>query len=50
MADGLLTVLSGPVSGWPESSATPDGTRQRWATGLGANRRQWELQCRSSPP
>ena len=38
-----LIVLDGPVAGWPEAAATPDGMRQRWATGEGAGRRQWEL-------
>jgi hypothetical protein len=39
-----LAVLDGPVSAWPEASTSLDGTRLRWATGLGAARRQWELQ------
>jgi hypothetical protein len=39
-----LAVLDGRVSTWPESTTSIDGTRLRWATGLGAARRQWELQ------
>ncbi len=41
--DGAPAVLSGPVGSWPGATHSPDGLRQRWTTGLGAARRDWEL-------
>lgn len=41
--NGALAVLDGPVSSWPESTATPDGTHHRWSTGQGIARRAWDL-------
>lgn len=43
MENGALAVLDGPISSWPEATATPDGTHHRWSTGQGLARRAWDL-------
>ena len=44
VSNGLTKTLSGPLSGWPDASASPDGITNFWTTGSGSDRVEWRIE------